>query len=331
MALMVLIMLIINSVTFFIIRWLPGDPVFLWVGDHSTEEQIEQARDDLGFNDPVYKQYTSFLKKIMVLDFGVSLRTRQPIITEIANRFSATFELVLSSMFVAVILGYVLGIISALRQKTIFDYLARGFGYVGLSLPVFWLGMIMQLFFFGILYLLPLQGRYSGVSSLDSYLINYSGFLLIDSLLSFEWGLFIDAVKHMVLPCLTMAFGVLGIVLRTTRTATIETMNKSFFRTFKSFGFNNYEIILKSGYKNTLIPVTTVVGLSFGFMLGGTFLIESIFDWPGLGQFSVLSILTRDFPAILGVTIIYSLTYVFINFLIEIFYVLIDPRIRGRS
>ena len=331
MALMALIMLIVSSITFFIIRWLPGDPVFLLVGDHPTKEQIEQARKDFGFDDPVYKQYASFLKKIMVLDFGVSLRTRQPIITEITNRFSATFELVLFSMFIAVILGYLMGIISALRQRTILDYLVRGFGYIGLSVPVFWLGMIMQLIFFGILFLFPLQGRYSGIGSLNSQLINYSGFLLIDSILSFEWDLFTDALNHMILPSLTMAFGVLGIMLRTTRTSTIEIMNTLFFRTFRSFGFNDYETILKSGYKNTLIPVTTVAGLSFGLMLGGTFLIESIFDWPGLGQFSVLSILTRDFPAILGVTIIYSSTYVIINFLIDVFYALIDPRIRGQN
>ena len=326
--LMVLIMLVVSSITFFIVRWLPGDPVFLWVGDHPTKEQIESARNDFGFNEPIYKQYLSFLKKTLSLDLGVSLRTRQPVTTELLNRFSATFELVLFSMIIAILLGFPMGLISALKQKTIFDYFLRSFGYIGLSLPVFWLGMILQLIFFGILYWFPLQGRYSGVGSLDTQLIYNSGFLLIDSLLSGDWSFFMDGLKHIILPAFTMAFGVLGIILRTTRSAMIETMHTPFYRTFKSYGFNDSEIIRKSAYKNTLVPISTVVGLSFGLMLGGTFLVESIFDWPGLGQFSVLSILTRDFPAIIGVTILYSSTYVIINFFIDLFYAIIDPRIR---
>ena len=327
-ALMGLIMLIVCSITFFIVRWLPGDPVFLWVGDHPTKEQIEKARKDFGFNEPIYKQYLSFLKKTAKLDLGVSLRTRQPVTIEILNRFFATFELVFFSMLIAIILGFPMGLVSALKQEKRFDYFARGLGYIGLSLPVFWFGMILQLIFFGILYWLPLQGRYSGVGSLDAPLIYNSGFLLIDSFLSMDVDLFMDVLKHIILPAFTMAFGVLGIVLRTTRSTMIETINTPFFSTFKSFGFNDGEIIRKSAYKNTFIPVSTVVGLSFGLMLGGTFLVESIFDWPGLGQFSVLSILTRDFPAIIGVTILYSAIYVIINFFIDLFYVIVDPRIR---
>ena len=162
----------------------------------------------------------------------------------------------------------------------------------------------------------------------DPPIIYNSGFILIDSFFSGEWGSFTDALRHIILPAFTMAFGVLGIVFRTTRSATIDIMRAPFFRTFKSYGIKNSEIIKKSGYKNTLIPVSTVVGLSFGLMLGGTFLVESIFDWPGVGQFSVLSILTRDFPAIVGVTILYSFIYVIINFFIDMLYIIVDPRIR---
>ena len=139
--------------------------------------------------------------------------------------------------------------------------------------------------------------------------------------------MFFDGLKHIMLPALTMSLGVLGIILRTTRSAMMDTMNEPFFKTFVSYGFDENEIIRKSAYKNTLIPVSTVGGLSFGLMLGGTFLVESIFDWPGLGQFSVLSILTSDFPAIIGVTFLYTATYVIINFSIDVFYALIDPRI----
>ena len=324
---MILIMFIVSSVVFFIIRWLPGDPVYLWVGDHPTKDQIEKARQNLGFNEPAYKQYMSFLKNVGTLDFGVSLRTRQPVIIELASRFSATFELVLFSILISLIIGFPMGLLSALKPNTLFDYFVRGFGYIGLSIPVFWLGMILQLIFFGILHWLPLQGRYAGIASSDSQLLYNSGFLLIDSFFSAEWNLFFDGLKHIMLPALTMSLGVLGIILRTTRSAMMDTMNEPFFKTFVSYGFDENEIIRKSAYKNTLIPVSTVGGLSFGLMLGGTFLVESIFDWPGLGQFSVLSILTSDFPAIIGVTFLYTATYVIINFSIDVFYALIDPRI----
>jgi len=324
---MALIMLIVSSVIFFIIRLLPGDPVSLWVGEHPTKDQLEIARENLGLNQPVHKQYISFLKDVGTLDLGVSLRTRQPVIVELKNRFSATFELVLISMLIAIILGFPMGLVSAFKSNTLFDYFARGFGYLGLSIPIFWLGMILQLIFFGILHWLPLHGRYAGFSSLDSQLIYNSGFLLMDSFLSGQWNLFLDGLQHMILPSLTMACGVLGVILRNTRAAMIETMEEPFFKTFISYGFNNSEVIRKTAYKNTLVPVSTVAGLSVGLMLGGTFLVESIFDWPGLGQFSVLSVLTNDFPAIIGVTLLYTATYIIINFLIDIFYGIVDPRI----
>ena len=187
---------------------------------------------------------------------------------------------------------------------------------------------MMQLIFFGTLQWFPLQGRYAGIYSLDAQLIYTTGFLLFDSLLSGEWRLFFDGIWHIILPASTMAFGVLGIILRTTRSAMVDSMNEPFFQTYISYGFNNVETIRCSAYKNTLIPVSTIAGLTFGLMLGGTFLVESIFDWPGLGQFSVLSILTNDFPAIIGVTILYTITYVIVNFSIDIFYGFVDPRIK---
>ena len=323
-----LIVFIVSSITFFIVRLFPGDPVHLWVGDHPTKEQIETARKDLGLNEPMYIQYISFLQNVITLDLGVSIRTKQPVISELASRFSATFELVFFSMILAFIIGFPLGLLSALKTNTLIDYFIRGVGYIGLSIPVFWLGMILQILFFGMLQWLPLHGRYTGFTSLDSKLIYNTGFLLFDSFFSREWGLFFDGLKHIILPALTMAFGVLGIVLRTTRSAMVDTMNEPFFRTYISYGFNNNEIIRSSAYKNTLIPVSTIMGLTFGLMLGGTFLVESIFDWPGLGQFSVLSILSSDFPAIIGITILYTGTYVVINFFIDVFYVFVDPRIQ---
>ena len=325
---MTLIMSIVISITFLIVRLLPGDPILLVVGDRPTLEQIEKAQNDHGFNKPLHKQYISFLKKTISLDLGVSLRTKQPVLDEINKRFPATFELVFFSMLVSIVVGLPMGIVSALKKGEKIDVLFRGFSYVGLSLPVFWLAMILQIVFFGMLNWFPLQGRYSGSAFLDDHTIFHSGFIFLDTFFSGNLSLFLDALGHIVLPGSTIAFGVLGILFRITRTTTIDTMDAPFFKTFKFYGFKDIDIIKKSGYKNTLIPISTVAGLSFGLMLGGTFLVESIFDWPGIGQFSVLSILTRDYPAVIGVTILYSFIYIIINFFIDLLYVVVDPRIR---
>ena len=282
---MTLIMSIVISITFLIVRLLPGDPILLVVGDRPTLEQIEKAQNDYGLNEPLHKQYISFLKRTISLDLGVSLRTKQPVLDEINKRFPATFELVFFSMLISIIVGLPMGFISALKKGEKIDVLFRGFSYVGLSLPVFWLAMILQIMFFGVLNWFPLQGRYSGVAFHDDHMIFHSGFIFLDAFFSGDLSSFLDALKHIVLPGLTMAFGVLGLLFRITRTTTIDTMEAPFFRTFKFYGFKDREIIKKSGYKNTLIPISTVAGLSFGLMLGGTFLVESIFDWPGIGQF----------------------------------------------
>ena len=323
---MLVIMVIVSTITFFISYSLPGDPVSLWVGDHPTKEQLAVAKKNLGFDKPINEQYVSFMSSALTLDLGVSLRTRQPVLAEISQRLSATFELVFISMFIALLLGFIVGLFSAIRSDTVYDKVARGIGYIGLSFPMFWLGMILQLVFFGVLKWFPLQGRHSGFDVLD---INHTGLLLLDSLFSGQIDLFFDGLAHIFLPALTMAFGVFGLIFRTTRSAALEVIEEPFFKTYLAYGLEPQRVIQYSAYKNTLIPVTTVSGLSFGLMLGGTFLVESIFDWPGLGQFSVLSILTNDFPAIMGVTLFYTTTYIFINLLIDILYSLIDSRIRS--
>ncbi|MDP6169439.1 MAG: ABC transporter permease [Candidatus Marinimicrobia bacterium] len=323
----VFVLIIVSTITFFLSHSLPGDPASLWVGDHPTKEQLETAKNKLGFDRPLIEQYVSFLQNVITLDLGVSLRTRQPVLTELGRRFSATFELVFFSMLLALSFGFFLGLKTAIASNTRPDQIIRGVGYLGLSFPVFWLGMILQLLFFGILQWLPLQGRHSGFSTLDIDLSINSGLFLFDTLFSGEWELFCDGLTHIFLPMMTLAFGVFGLILRTTRSAMMETMSEPFFKTYLAYGFEPAEAIQRSAYKNTLVPVSTVSGLSFGLMLGGTFLVESIFDWPGLGQFSVLSILTNDFPAIMGVTLFYTLTYVIINFFIDLLYPMIDPRI----
>ena len=322
--LMIIVVFIVTTITFIISRFLPGDPASLWVGGHPTKEQLEIAREKFGFNDPLLVQYYKYIKQVSSFDLGVSLRTQQPVYGEIEKRFIATFELVTVSFLIAVFIGFPVGLIIAIKENKPIDYFFRGFGYLGLSIPVFWLGMILQLIFFGYLDLFPLQGRFSWFS----FQGEARGSLLLICLFSGDWRMFFDLSRHLFLPATTLALSIVGIIIRTARSVTIDTMQENHFITFLSYGFKPVEIISKLGYKNTLIPFSTVVGLSYGLLLGGTFLLETVFDWPGLGQFSTLSILTNDYPAIIGVTLLYTLMYVFINLIVDFLYIFLDPRLR---
>lgn len=325
---MVGVIFVVVTITFFIAHWLPGDPTALWVGSRPTEEQLEVARKTLGLEKSLAKQYIHYISNIFQGDLGTSLRTKQPITTELSSRFSATFELVSVSMLLSVLIAFPFGLIAALKNNTRIDVFIRGLGYIGLAIPVFWLGMILQIIFFAWLGWFPLQGRFLTDIYTNNDLIINTGFILFDTFVSGEWSLFVNAVHYISLPVITMSVAVVGIVIRISKSSLVDTMKEPFFTTFLSFGFSPKEVVVSSAYKNTLIPVSTIVGLSYGMMLGGTFLIESIFDWPGLGQFGVLSILTGDFPAIVGLTLVYSISYVLINFLIDMLYLIIDPRTR---
>ncbi len=325
---MVGVIFVVVTITFFIAHWLPGDPTALWVGSRPTEEQLEVARKTLGLEKSLAKQYIHYISNIFQGDLGTSLRTKQPITTELSSRFSATFELVSVSMLLSVLIAFPFGLIAALKNNTRIDVFIRGLAYIGLAIPVFWLGMILQIIFFAWLGWFPLQGRFLTDIYTNNDLIINTGFILFDTFVSGEWSLFVNAVHYISLPVITMSVAVVGIVIRISKSSLVDTMKEPFFTTFLSFGFSPKEVVISSAYKNTLIPVSTIVGLSYGMMLGGTFLIESIFDWPGLGQFGVLSILTGDFPAIVGLTLVYSISYVLINFLIDMLYLIIDPRTR---
>ncbi len=325
---MVGVIFVVVTITFFIAHWLPGDPTALWVGSRPTEEQLEVARKTLGLEKSLAKQYIHYISNIFQGDLGMSLRTKQPITTELSSRFSATFELVSVSMLLSVLIAFPFGLIAAMKNNTRIDVFIRGLAYMGLAIPVFWLGMILQIIFFAWLGWFPLQGRFLTDIYTNNDLIINTGFILFDTFVSGEWSLFANAVHYISLPVITMSVAVVGIVIRISKSSLVDTMKEPFFTTFLSFGFSPKEVVISSAYKNTLIPVSTIVGLSYGMMLGGTFLIESIFDWPGLGQFGVLSILTGDFPAIVGLTLVYSISYVLINFLIDMLYLIIDPRTR---
>lgn len=319
----------VSVVTFLLTHLVPSNPAALWAGSHAKQEQIEQARRELGLNDPLHIQYWDFFTDLLQGDFGTSIRTGQPVLNDITSFFPATFELVLFSMTLAVIFGIPLGILSAKRRNTAVDHSTRIFAMSGVSLPVFWLGMLLQIVFFSWAGILPLQGRVSEAVVSAHPLSEITGILLVDSLIQFNIPVFVSTFKHMLLPAMTLSYASLAIITRMTRSSMLETMDEEYMTMHQSYGLSERLVIYKYALKNSLNSVLTVLGLSFGYLLGGSVLVESIFSWPGLGRYIVNSIYATDYPAVMGVTIVFATSYLLINLLVDITHIYLNPQASG--
>jgi len=318
----------VSIITFVISHVIPGSPAAMWVGTKPTQEQLDEAIRELGLDQPLPIQYINYVKNLVQGDLGVSLRTRRKVSEELRSRWAATFELVSVSLLIAIIIGIPLGVLSATHKDKPLDHTSRMFSISGVAMPVFWLGMTLQLLLHGYFDLLPLQGRIDSQVLMDHAIESITGFYLIDSLLTSNWPGFISSVTHMILPAITMSFASLAIVTRMSRSSMLEVLKEDYIETSQAYGVGKGTVLYKYALKNALIPTITVVGLNYGLMLGGSFMVESIFDWPGLGRYTILSIQTNDFPAIMGVTILFALTYVVLNLIVDLVYFLIDPRIQ---
>ncbi len=328
LAFIVFVLLGVSIITFVISHVIPGSPEAMWVGSKPTQEQLDAAIKELGLDRPLPIQYLNYVKNLAMGDLGVSLRTRRKVSEELNRRWAATFELVSVSMLIALILGLPIGVLSATHKDKPLDHTSRLFSISGVAMPVFWLGMTLQLFLHGGLKILPLQGRIDSQVLIDHPINRITGFYLLDSLLTSNWPALASSLMHMIMPAMTMSFACLAIVTRMSRSSMLEVLKEDYIETSMAYGVSRVSVLYKYALKNALIPTVTVVGLNYGLMLGGSFMIESIFDWPGLGRFAVLSIQTNDFPAIMGVTILFALTYVILNLVIDLIYFLIDPRIQ---
>ena len=314
-------------ITFFLSRLLHGDPALLILGEHPTAEQIKSVNEKLGLNKPLLEQFWIYISDMVKGDLGISLRTKNPVSFELGNRFTATFELVTIALFLAILIGFPLGVLSAYYRNTKLSLFIRTISFTSFALPVFWSGMLLQILLFGKLGWFPLQGRLSAQFQ-GSELSIQTGILVVDTLLSGNWEMFLDAVRHIALPVICLSFSILGIIIRTVRSAVLENIQQDYFMTYQTFGFDPLIILFRLALRNSLILSITVVGLVYGMLLGGSFLVESIFDWPGLGHFGYLSISASDLPSVMGVTILYSAVYVMINFLVDIGCHYLDPRLR---
>jgi len=327
LALAALVLLSVSVITFFISRVVPSDPAAKWVGPRPTKEQIAQARVKLGLDKPLYVQYLGYMGDLLHGDFGVSVRTHQPIIRDLQTYLPATLELVGVGTIMAVVIGIPLGVFSGAKKNSLLDHLSRLLAIAGVSMPTFWMGLLLQLFFFGKLGILPLGSRVDNAITLYHPVQQITGFYLIDSLVTGNLPAFRNSLVHIILPAFTLATYAIGLTIRMTRSTMIEVLEEGYITAARAAGIPERTILFRLALKNAIIPTLTVLALSFVYSLTGAILVEVIFSWPGLGSYVTEAILSVDFPAIMAVTLVVTVFYVFINLFMDLWQAFLDPRI----
>lgn len=315
----------VSIVAFGFIRMLPGDPVLLLAGERGmSEERYAEALAKFGFDRPMWRQYLDYVAGLLQGDFGTSIVTKKPVLTEFMALFPATLELSIVAMLLAVAVGIPAGIIAATRRGTFTDQAVMGTALVGYSMPIFWWGLLLIMLFSTTLHWTPVSGRIS----LLYYFPAETGFMLIDSLLSNQKGAFLSALHHLILPAVVLGTIPLAVIARQTRSAMLEVLGEDYVRTAKAKGLTQIRIVGLHALRNALIPVITVIGLSVGTLLAGAILTETIFSWPGIGKWMVDSVFRRDYPVIQGGLVLIAGIIMLVNLSVDILYSLINPRIR---
>lgn len=318
-----LIVFAVSIIIFLLIRLAPGDPAITMAGEHASAEALAHMRTEWGLNKPVIVQYFIWLRHALRGDFGQSILTHQSVLVELVQRFPNTLELSIFAMTFATIIGVLAGIVSAVRRYSFFDYGSMIVALFGVSMPIFWLA-IMLIMIFGIkLDLLPTGGRLSVMYSIRPLTHLY----LLDSLLELNFPAFLDALKHLILPSLALGTIPMAFVARITRSSMLDVMSQDYIRTARSKGLSEKAVVIKHALGNALIPILTASGTEFAGLMGGAVLTETIFSWPGLGTYIVQAVSARDYPAVQGAVIFIALVVALINLIVDIVYSYVDPRI----
>jgi peptide/nickel transport system permease protein len=313
----------VSVIIFLMLAITPGDPAELLLGERANEQSLAAMREYLGLNEPLHVQYGMFLSRLIRLDLGETIWTRQQVWVEVKERFPATIELALAAMLIASLLGVTFGIVSATRQYSWFDYASMLGSLVGVSMPVFWLGLVLMLVFSLNLDWFPMSGRIG----VDSDLEVITNFYMVDAVLTGDWEALGDVLSHLALPAAALSTIPLAIVARMTRSAMLEVLRQDYIRTARAKGLGQAQVVLKHALRNGLIPVITVVGLQFGILLGGAILTETVFAWPGVGKWLFDGVVKRDYMVIQGGTMIVASSFVAVNLVVDLLYAVINPRI----
>jgi peptide/nickel transport system permease protein len=307
--------------TFFISRVIPADPLALIAGGSATQEQIQELKRQYGFDKPLYHQFLIYVADLVRGDLGISLYSRRPVAKDLLDRFPATFELSMFALFLSILLAVPVGVVCALKRNSKLDHLVRAMTIAGLAIVGFWLGIMLQLLFSYKLGLFSL-GRRISVPAPETI----TGLYLLDSLLTLNSRSFFNALWHLSLPGVTLAFPAFATLVRFTRSGLLDVINREYILYETSMGIPRSLIIFKYALRNAMVPVVTQIGLLIGYLLAGAVVIETVFDWPGLGIYAVESMLMSDYKAILGVTLLSGLAYTISNIIIDILLTFVDPR-----
>ena len=322
-----LVLIGVSIITFLLARVVPADPAELYIGPKARADDIARVREELGLNKPLPVQYAIYMRDLLRGDLGISIGTKRPVLQEIQDRAPATIELLFTGMFLAALIGIPLGVLSARWQGKTLDVAVRSISIVGVSLPAFYLGLMFQILFFSKLHWLPLTGQVSSDLRFTSPITTVTHFVLLDTLLTRNWVAFKDAAVHLILPAVTLAAYPIGLIARMTRAAMLEVLEQDYIRTARAYGIKDVIITYLYALKNAISPTLTVIGLTIALSLTGAFFVETIFAWPGLGEFTVRALLNIDYPAIMGITLFGATAYVIINLIVDILQAWVDPRI----
>ena len=315
----------VSLAAFAFIRMLPGDPIMLLAGERGmSPERYKEMQALFGFDQPLYVQYFRYVGDLLSGDFGTSIVTKRPVLEEFFTLFPATIELSLCAIIVATVIGIPAGVIAAVKRGSWLDQSIMGVALVGYSMPIFWWGLLLIIFFSGTLHWTPVSGRIS----LLYFFPQVTGFMLIDSLLSGQKGAFTSAVSHLILPTVVLATIPLAVIARQTRSAMLEVLGEDYVRTARSKGLSPSRVIGLHALRNALIPVVTTIGLQVGVLLAGAILTETIFAWPGIGKWMVDSVFKRDYAVVQGGLLLIAAIIMIVNLLVDVLYGLINPRIR---
>jgi len=315
----------LSVIVFAVSRVAPGDPAKLAAGPDATEEMVQVIRQEFQLDKPLVLQYVHYMKGLIRGDFGRSIRTRHLVWEDIKLFLPATFELVFVSISFSILFGVLFGVLSAVYRDKWVDHSARFFSVTGVAIPMFWMGIMLQLLLAAKLHLLPIGGRLDTMVSPPTAITR---FFLIDSLITGNFTVFKNALLHILLPAFVLSFPALASITRINRAEMLEVLHKDFVLNEKAQGISERLIIAKYALKSALIPTLTMIGLRYGWMLGGTILVETVFDWPGIGNYAVGAAVYSDFQPVMAVTIVLGLNFMVANLLVDLGYGFLDPRVR---
>jgi len=314
----------VTILVFLFLHLIPGDPAVAMLGEHAAQENVERIRHELGLDRPLHEQYLLFLSRILRGDLGISIHRRIPIARELKQRFPATVELSVCAMLIATAVGIPAGVISATRRNSIFDALSMIGALIGVSMPIFWLGLMLVLFFAVKLPWFPIGHRLD----VDIELKTITHFYVLDSILTSNWEALVNSLKHLALPSLALGTIPMAIIARITRSSMLEVLQQDYIRTAHAKGLAERTVIARHALKNAFLPIITVIGLQTGTLLAGAIMTEWIFSWAGIGQWVYQAILGRDYPVVQAGALLITVVFALINLIVDVSYAYFDPRIR---